>query len=152
MNELNRLKEWRAKEIVKIFLLRSNLNFEIVKFDNPIYDFFLKCEKDENVSFAIEVKTKRDIKSRLENQIKNLNKFEELGLITIPVILIIIDDEKETGELDFLIYPSVEKEKLKINTEFSFVELNTENFYQKVDVVKNWFKSKLNHTLVEQMS
>ena len=44
MNELNRLKEWRAEEIVKIFLLKSNLNFEVVKFDNPIYDFFLKCK------------------------------------------------------------------------------------------------------------
>jgi len=151
MNELNKLKEWRAEEIVKIFLLKSNLNFEVVKFDNPIYDFFLKCEKDENVSFAIEVKTKRNLKSRLRNQVEALNKFEKLGLITIPVILIVVDDKKEIGELDFLIYPSPEEEKLKIKTDFSFVELNIENFYQKVDIIKNWFKRKQSYTLVEQM-
>ncbi len=151
MNELNRLREWRAEEIVKIFLLKSNLDFEVVKFDNPVYDFLLKCKKDESMSFAITVETKQNFKLRLKNQIEALNKFEKLGLITIPVILIVIDDKKETGELDFLIYPSAEEEKLKIKTDFSFINLNIENFYQKVDVIKHWFKRKQDYTLVEQM-
>lgn len=142
MSEINKLKEWRAEEIVKIFLLRSNLELEVERFPTPLFDFFVKLKSNPDIKFAIEVKTKQRFKAKINTQINHLKSYREAGLITIPVLLIKVDEKLETSEFDFLVFPSFKENKLLIRYGFKFTKLNNDTFSNKINTIKKWYSDK----------
>jgi len=139
MIEINRLKEWRAVEIVKIFLLRLNLDLMIENSPTDQFDFIISFKDHPEIRFAIEVKSKQRFTSKVNKQIAQLKKYRDQKLITIPVLIIKVDDIEEEAEFDFLIFPSFQKEKLLVRYTFKFSALNKKSFITKLETIKKWY-------------
>jgi len=140
MEKIKKFEEWRAEEVVKVFLLKSGVNLSIEKYPTPLFDFFIQLKDDSMVRFAIEVKNKDKFKSRINKQLAHLITYRESGMLNIPVLIIKVDEEKETGEYDFMVFPSFKEKKLLIRKEFKFEELNKENFNKTISTIIKWFK------------
>lgn len=147
MIEINRLKEWRAVEIVKIFLLRLNQDLNIENSPTDQFDFIISLKDQPNIRFAIEVKSKQRFTSKVNKQIEQLKRYRDQKLITIPVLIIKVDEIKEEAEFDFLIFPSFQKEKLLVRYTFKFTPLNNESFVNKLNTIKKWYAkiAKITH-------
>lgn len=139
MSNIQNFKEWRAEEIVKVFLLKSGYKFEVETFPTPMFDLFVKSKTNSNVKFAIEVKTESRFISRINKQMSTLNSYRDAGLINIPVLLIKVDERKEESEFDFLVFPSFKENKLLIRNEFKFIKLDKENFRKKMNAIEKWY-------------
>ncbi|KGL63928.1 hypothetical protein [Polaribacter sp. Hel1_85] len=142
MSNIQNFKEWRAEEMVKVFLLKSGFKFEIETFPTPMFDLFVKFKTNSNVKFAIEVKTKIRFQSRINKQMSALKTYRDAGLINIPVLLIKVDEKEEESEFDFLVFPSFKENKLLIRNEFKFIKLNKENFKMKMNSIEKWYAEK----------
>ncbi len=142
MRETNMLKEWRAVEIVKIFLLRLNQDLIIENSPTDHFDFIISFKVQPNIRFAIEVKSKQRFTSRVNKQIERLKKYRDQRLITIPVLIIKVDDIKEEAEFDFLVFPSFQQNKLLIRYTFKFSVLNKESFINKLKTIKQWYAKR----------
>jgi len=139
MTEIERLKEWRAEEIVKLFLLRLNIGLVVEISPVDQFDFIVSLKDNVNIRFAIEVKSTQRFNKRLNIQIKQLEKYSDQRLITMPILIIKVDDIKEVGEIDFLVYPSVPNRRLLIRSTYRFKTLNKSNFNKKVEIIKKWY-------------
>lgn len=139
MSNIHNFKEWRAEEIVKVFLLKSGYQFEIETFPTPLFDLFIKSKTNSKIKFAIEVKTKNRFVSRINKQMTALKTYRDAGMINIPVLLIKVDEKEEESEFDFLVFPSFKENSLLIRNEFKFIKLDKENFRAKMDVIEKWY-------------
>jgi len=139
MSNIHNFKEWRAEEIVKVFLLKSGYKFEIETFPTPMFDLFVKFKTNTDIKFAIEVKTKNRFISRINKQMSALKSYRDAGLINIPVLLIKVDEKEEESEFDFLVFPSFKENKLLIRNEFKFIKLDKENFKTKMNAIEKWY-------------
>ncbi|KJD31472.1 hypothetical protein PW52_16685 [Tamlana sedimentorum] len=139
---MSNFKEWRAEEIVKVFLLKSGYKFDIETFPTPMFDLFIKLKSNSEIKFAIEVKTKSRFQSRINKQLSSLKSYRDAGLINIPVFLIKVDEREEESEFDFLVFPSFKENQLLIRNEFRFIKLNKDNFKLKMDAVEKWYGRK----------
>ncbi|NRS90805.1 hypothetical protein HNQ02_003752 [Flavobacterium sp. 7E] len=142
MEHINDFKEWRAEEIVKVFLLKSDYKFEIEIFPTKMFDLFVKLKSNPDIKFAIEVKTKSRFQSRINKQLDILKTYREAGLINIPVFLIKVDEIEEDSEFDFLVFPSFQENKLLIRNDFKFLKLDKENFATKMKAIEKWYLLK----------
>jgi len=142
MDNIKKFQEWRAEEIVKVFLLKADLNLSVDKYPTPLFDFFVTIKDKANIKFAIEVKTTTSFQLNLRKQLTNIKIYRDADMITLPVLIFKIDEKKETGELDFLVIPSFKENKLLIRNDFIFVEMTNENLKDKVDSITKWFDRK----------
>lgn len=142
MDNIKKFQEWRAEEIVKVFLLKADLNLSVDKYPTPLFDFFVTIKDKANIKFAIEVKTTTSFQLNLRKQLTNIKIYRDADMITLPVLIFKIDEKKETGELDFLVIPSFKENKLLIRNDFKFVEMTNENLKDKVDSITKWFDRK----------
>ena len=142
MDNIKKFQEWRAEEIVKVFLLKADLKLSIDKYPTPLFDFFVTIKDKPNIKFAVEVKTTKSFQLNLKKQLSNIKTYRDADMITIPVLIFRIDEQKETGELDFLVIPSFKENKLLIRNEFEFVEMRTDNLKDKIDRITKWHGRK----------
>jgi hypothetical protein len=142
MDNIKKFQEWRAEEIVKVFLLKADLKLSIDKYPTPLFDFFVTIKDKPNIKFAVEVKTTKSFQLNLKKQLSNIKTYRDADMITIPVLIFRIDEQKETGELDFLVIPSFKENKLLIRNEFQFVEMRTDNLKDKIDSITKWHERK----------
>ncbi|AYB34479.1 hypothetical protein [Chryseolinea soli] len=141
-SNLSSLKAWRAEEIAKIFLLKSDYKMSIEKYPTPLFDFFVTLKSSPQVQFAIEVKTTVNFQSGIKEQLAKLKIYRNVGMIEVPVLLFRIDEKEESGKLDFLIAPIADN-KLLIQNEFHFEELNQDSLKVKIKAIVNWYKAKV---------
>lgn len=142
MDNIKKFKEWRAEEIAKIFLLKSDFKLSIDKYPTPLFDFFIILKDKPNVKFAVEVKTSSRFEARLNQQLTQIRIYRDAEMITIPVLLFKIDEKTETGQLDFLVIPSFKENKLLVRNEFKFVDLNQQHLTDKINSIIKWFEKK----------
>lgn len=140
MDNIKNFREWRGEEIAKVFLLKSDFKINIGNYPTPLLDLFITLKDKPDVKFAVEVKTNKSFNLRVKKQIEQLKIYREANMLNIPVFIFKINDEKETGEFDFLVFPSFIENKLLIRTNFEFQELNNENFSKKMEAVIKWYK------------
>ena len=145
MNNIKNFKEWRAEEIAKVFLLKTDFKMSIENYPTPLFDLFVTLKDTPRVKFAVEVKTTGLFNLKINNQIEKIKVYRDNGMLTIPVLIFKINEEKETGEMDFLVLPSFKENKLLIRNEFKFIELNNENFSNKMRGIIKWYNEKHNH-------
>lgn len=139
MDNVKNFKEWRAEEIAKVFLLKSNYKLAVDQYPTPLFDFFVTVKDNPKVKFAVEVKTTSSFQLNLKKQLSNIKTYRDADMITIPVLLFKIDEKKETGELDFLVIPSFKEKKLLIRNDFKFIELNQNNLKNKLESIIKWY-------------
>lgn len=139
MENTNKLEEWRAEEIAKVFLFKSGIDLIISKYPTPLFDFFIQLKSQTKVKFAIEVKTRSRFQSKINQQIHTLKMYRDSNVINIPVIILRIDEKNETGEIDFLVLPSFIENRLLIKYEFEFEPLTKQSLRAKVDSIIKWY-------------
>lgn len=139
MDNSKNIREWRAEEISKLFLLKSNFKLNIENYPTPLFDFFVSLKDKPEVRFAVEVKTHSNFTPKIKKQLQSIKIYRDSGMINIPVFIFKINEEKETGEFDFLVLPSFKENKLLVRFDFAFQELNNENFSNKMNAVIKWF-------------
>jgi hypothetical protein len=142
MENSKNIKEWRAEEISKLFLLKTDFKFNIEDYPTPLFDLFVTLKDNPKVRFAVEVKTNNQFNPKIKKQLENIKIYRDNGMINIPVFIFKINEEKETGEFDFLVLPSFIENKLLVRFEFDFQELNNENFATKMKAVIKWFNKE----------
>ena len=142
MENLKNFAEWRAEEIAKIHLLKSGYNLNIEKYPTPLFDFFISLRDNPTVKFAVEVKTSKGFLPGLRKQLSNLKIYRDSDMITIPVLIFKIDENKEKGKLDFIVIPSFKENKLLIRNEFQFKDLNEKNLKAKIETIIKWYVRK----------
>jgi hypothetical protein len=144
MQDLSKIKLWRAEEFVKIFLLKYGTDLVIEELTNKqsLFDFYLHFKDKPKFRFAIEVKHRDKFKQKINLQIKKLVQLRDSNQIDTPALIFKVDDEKEIGEIDFLIIPSIKEKKLLVRYEFDFVNMTNENFEKKIEAIKKWYKIK----------
>jgi len=140
MDSKKNFKEWRGEEIAKVFLLKTDFKINIGNYPTPLLDLFITLKDNPDVKFAVEVKTNQAFTQRIKKQIEQLKVYREANMLNIPVFIFKINEEKEIGEFDFLVFPSFIENKLLIRTNFEFEELNNENFSKKMNSVIKWYK------------
>jgi hypothetical protein len=141
MDNIKNLKEWRAEEISKVFLLKSTFKFSIDQYPTPLFDFVVSIKNKPKVTFAVEVKTTLRFEVRIKQQLSKIRMYRDAGMINIPVLLFKIDEKNETGEMDFLVIPSFKEKKLLVRNNFHFVPLDHSNLHDKVETILKWFQS-----------
>ncbi|MFY8069004.1 MAG: hypothetical protein ACOVMG_02810 [Flavobacterium sp.] len=139
MENSKNIREWRAEEISKLFLLKSDFKFNIENYPTPLFDLFVTLKDKPGVRFAVEVKTNNQFTPKIKKQLESIKVYRDSGMINIPVFIFKINEEKETGEFDFLVLPSFNENKLLVRYDFKFQELNNENFTSKMNAVIKWF-------------
>jgi hypothetical protein len=139
MNNIEKLREWRAGEILKIFLLKLDVDLIIEEVQSGYYDYLVYVKGKPGTRFGIEVKSKLKFRSKVNKQIRKLVEARDKRITTIPILLVKIDDEVEDGEIDFLVFPSFKEKKLLVRETFKFIPLTNENFIRKVNSVIKWF-------------
>lgn len=113
------LKEFRSEAIAKLALLKSSYLLSIEAFPTPLLDFFVALAGDPGVAFAVEVKPADQFARQLAQQRSKIEAYRASGMINVPVILMKIDDARETGQIDFLVEP-VAPGELRPKREFDF--------------------------------
>jgi hypothetical protein len=139
MENSKNIREWRAEEISKLFLLKSDFKFNIEDYPTPLFDLFVTLKDKPEIRFAIEVKTHLQFNSKINKQLESIKLYRDSGMINIPVLIFKINEEKVTGELDFLVFPSFIENKLLVRSKFKFIELNNNNFSDKMNTIIKWF-------------
>lgn len=139
MENSKNIREWRAEEISKLFLLKSDFKFNIEDYPTPLFDLFVTLKDKPEIRFAIEVKTSNQFTPKIKKQLESIKIYRDSGMINIPVFIFKINEEKEIGEFDFLVLPSFIDNKLLVRSEFKFIELNNDNFSSKMNAVIKWF-------------
>lgn len=144
MQDLTKLKLWRAEEFVKLFILKFEGNLEIEEPNNKesIFDFYLHFTNKPKFRFAIEVKHRDKFNQKVNQQLLKLVELRNKKQIDIPALIFKVDDVNEIGEMDFIIIPSILEKKLLVRNTFNFVEMNNENFSHKLDTIKKWYKMR----------
>jgi len=138
MENINNFKEWRAEEIAKIFLFKSEYKLFIDKYPTPLFDFFISLKDYPGIKFAIEVKVSSTFKNNLQKQLSELKMYRDTNMINIPVLIFKIDEKNEKGNIDFLVIPSFIENKLLIRNDFQWLELNQKNLKSKIDTIIKW--------------
>lgn len=141
MRHSNDLKEFRSGAIAKLALLKSAYKLSIEAFPTPVLDFFVTLADHPGVAFAVEVKPADQFARQLAQQRGKLELYQASGMINVPVILMKIDDAKETGQLDFLLEP-VAPGALRLKQEFEFNPLTSHHLDQLIEKIIAWNKSK----------
>ncbi|MCO6163688.1 hypothetical protein [Flavobacterium sp. NRK F7] len=142
MENSKNIREWRAEEISKLFLLKTDYKFNIEDYPTPLFDFFVTLKDKPEVRFAVEVKTQNSFNPKIKKQLESIKIYRDSGMINIPVFIFKIDQEKEIGEFDFLVLPSFNEDKLLVRFDFNFIELNNENFSKKMNTIIKWFNKE----------
>lgn len=139
MNTIKNFKEWRAEEIAKLFLLKSTYPLIIEKFPAPIFDLFITLKKKPKIKFAVEVKEVSKFNKSIAQLLKNVRPYFAENMVNIPVLIFKINEEGETGELDFLITSTHKGEELKVNDNFNFKRLSPDNLDAFIEKIENWW-------------
>ena len=142
MDNGKKIQEWRAEEIVKVFLLKADLKLSIETYPTPLFDLFVIVKDNPKIKFAVEVKTTTNFQLNLRKQLENIKIYRDADMITIPVLIFKIDEKKETGEFDFLVIPSTKENKLLVRNDFNFVEMTINNLKNKIDRITKWHERK----------
>ncbi len=147
MRNTKDLKEFRSEAIAKLALLKSSYTLSIEAFPAPLLDFFVAVADHPGVAFAVAVKPVDQFTRQLEQQRGKLELYRASGMINVPVLLMKIDDLRESGQLDFLVEPALPGE-LRLKDAFEFKTLNTHNLDQLIERIINWKNSRLVRTPV----
>jgi hypothetical protein len=135
-------REWRAEEIAKLVLLKSEYKLSIDKYPTPLFDYFVTLKEKTEVRFAVEVKLSSNFKKSISKQFSSIRVYEESQMLTTPVLILKIDEKNEKGVIDFLVEPNINEKKLIIKKEFNFIELNQANLDNKVETIIRWYENK----------
>ncbi|RYU91345.1 hypothetical protein EWM62_05235 [Mucilaginibacter terrigena] len=139
MESKTKIKEWRAEEIAKIFLLKSEYGLAVERFSTKLFDYFVQLRKNELIRFAVEVKTRDGFVPKMREQLPSIKIYQNNGMINIPVLLFRIDEVKETGEIAYLVEPVYGKNYLMIKEDFDFIKLDQANLSLKIEEIKEWY-------------
>ena len=133
---LEDIKLWRAKEIAKLFLLKSAFKLSFDERNRMPFDILVSVFDDVPVEFGLLVLPTSATDSDLE---KSLNNFQnKLNGPEIPVLFILIDEADESGKLDFVVKPN--DQQLTVPRHFHFQSLNTKNINRCLQEIVRWSK------------
>lgn len=102
MTQIEDIRFWRAKEIAKLLLLKSTYTISIDETDQVLFDLVISIKNGEVVKFGVMVVLTDRRDRRLKEDLKNVYT---LSRTDMPILLMIIDEKKETGEIGYLIAP-----------------------------------------------
>jgi hypothetical protein len=139
------LKEFRSEAIAKLALLKSSYPLSIETYPTPLLSFFVALAEDPGVAFAVEARPADQFARQLAQQWSKIEAYRASGMINVPVILMKIDDARETGQVDFLVEP-VAAGELRLKQEFDFQTLTPHTLDQLIGRIIHWKKSKLLRT------
>ncbi|HEX8532258.1 MAG TPA: hypothetical protein VF646_19615 [Cytophagales bacterium] len=145
MRNTKDLKEFRSEAIAKLALLKSSYKLSIEAFPAPLLDFFVSLADHPKVAFAVAVRPVDQFTRQLEQQRSKLELYRASGLINVPVLLMKIDNVRESGQFDFLVEP-VPSGELRLKGAFEFKTLNTHNLDQLIEEIIRWKNSSLVRT------
>lgn len=140
-NEKN-ISGWRAEELAKVFLLKSDYELIVDRYPTPLFDFLVTMPAKRKVKFAVEVKTTIGFQNKIKRQLIRLKAFREIGAINTPVLLFKIDEKSEKGEVDFLVIPSFKENRLLFRHHFKFEELNQSTLKLNIETIIKWYRRK----------
>lgn len=139
MPDNKKLIEWRSEEIAKILLRKCSFELIIEPFPKDLFDLFIFQANNPRHCFAVEVKSKKLFTKRVNQQLFKLVKYRNSGMITIPALLMRIDEANETGEVDFLVVPSVTG-KLLIKRKFDFKPATGNRIDLLINNINRWWE------------
>ena len=138
-NTLDDIKQWRAKEIAKLFLLRSDYTLSFSEsYDSP-FDILVSVETNVSAEFGLLVMlsdaSNEEVKKKAESpQIDNMLRCQ------LPVLLMLIDEENESGTLDFLVTP--QKQRLVVSDQLKFKLLSLRSINHCLGQIVQWSSAK----------
>ena len=136
---LEDIKLWRAKEIAKLYLLKSSFQISFEEQRHAPFDLIASIAGELEVSFGVIVLLSSLPEKELGKQI-NTHLVSSLKYYEIPVLLLLIDEARESGKLDFIMAP--DGQQLLFSNSFHFQTLNTNNLDNYLKKVLRWGKKK----------
>lgn len=130
------IKIWRAKAIAKLFLLKSSHKVSIEEPNHSPFNLLVFVENDKTIEFGIIIILSDVSDSGLRKHLKDTYTVDHIDRNEMPVLLMIIDDEQETGKIDYFIAP--EGQRLVLREDFHFQVLNIRNLNQYIQEILAW--------------
>ncbi len=101
-DELADIRQWRAKEIAKLFLLKSVHRVSFT--ERGLFDLVVLVGDNPVVELGLFVLLSNASDSELKQQIEDIWTKRTISY-DIPVLLMLIDDGEESGKLSFVVEP-----------------------------------------------
>ena len=130
------IRIWRAKAIAKLFLLKSSHKVSIEEPSHSPFNLLVFVENDKATEFGVVITLSDVSDSELRKHLKNTYAVDNIDRNEMPVLLMVIDDKKETGKLDYFIAP--DGQRLILRNDFHFQVLNTRNLNQYIQEILAW--------------
>ena len=136
---LEDIKQWRAKEIMKLYLLKSSFRLSFEERNQAPFDLIVSIVEEPEVSFGVIILLLPPSEKKLE---KHINTYVDSSLeyYEIPVLLLLIDEAQESGKLDFVVAP--DDQQLIFSSNFHFRTLNAKNLNSYLEKILTWGKIK----------
>jgi len=132
MRTAKSFEQWRAEEFAKLNLLKSKYKLHIEVFTNPMFSFVV-TEMANNMQFGVVVFRKDGFEESWRKYIQSVENFQNIGGMHIPVLLMRIDEQAETGEVDYFSIRSYGGIQFKKNIDsFHFRSLSPKNLDEMV--------------------
>ena len=136
-DEITNIKEWRAKEIAKLFLLKSDYKVSFV--ERGLLDLVVLVGDNPVAELGIFVLLSDTSERNLKEQIENIRTKRMVGY-NVPVLLMLIDETKESGEVSFMVEP--DGQQLVTSPALRFGALDTESLSSCLQKVVSWGSSQ----------
>ena len=136
---LEDVKQWRAKEIMKLYLLKSSFQLSFEERNQVPFDLIVSIVEEPEISFGVIILLLPPSEKELE---KHINTYVDSSLeyYEIPVLLLLIDEAQESGKLDFVVAP--DDQQLTFSGNFHFQTLNAKNLDSYLEKILTWGKRK----------
>ena len=103
IDELTDIRRWRAKEIAKLFLLKSVHRVSFT--ERGLFDLVVLVGDNPVVELGLFVLLSSASDEDIEEQIDSIQTKETISY-NLPVLLMLIDEVKESGKLSFVVEPN----------------------------------------------
>ena len=130
-------KQWRSLQIAATILYRHFENISIEKSLSSFYDMLVKYQDGTNLKFGVIVKSSTYLRSKQFPSDVEILKIQnyELEENRLPVLLMCVNEEKETAKIGFLIGWRYGRPRIYNNIELrTFDKLNA---YKVLEIIKS---------------
>ena len=136
-DEITNIKEWRAKEIAKLFLLKSDYKVSFI--ERGLFDLMVLVGDNPAVELGLFVLLSNASDSDLKEQIEYIQTKKTVSY-DVPIMLMLIDEVKESGEVSFLVEPN--GPQLVTLPALRFLPLNSQRLSNCLKKVVSWGNSQ----------
>lgn len=135
-DEMTSIKEWRAKEIAKLFLLKSDYKVSFI--ERGLFDLMVLVGDNPIAELGIFVLLSDASEGNLEEQIENIRTKRTVGY-KVPVLLMLINEAEESGKLSFVVEPD---DQQLVPEPVRFLPLNSQRLSNCLKKVVSWGSSQ----------